>query len=284
MLGRFVCPASLLSVIPPLLEDSPGVAPPMPLSVVCRGGATKGELVWNLGEEVQQILTFQDGHADKVTVASLELRLTEEVIGPSEGGAFAQLVEALPSTFWSRDLAGLTLYFEIPPGPAWRAVTAAVVSGLAARRGSNWSEDIPPAGVKVRCASQDNALSPTPEQVANVLTACRDAGVSLKFTAGLHHPFRNRDPLAGTYRHGFLNVFGAAVLAQAQGLSEGLVTRILEEEETGAFHFDEQGLRWKEYRATTDEIVKARSSFVHSFGSCSFDEPREDLRALGLFR
>jgi hypothetical protein len=31
-----------------------------------------------------------------------------------------------------------------------------------------------------------------------------------------------------------------------------------------------------------DEIAEARERFAHSFGSCSFEEPLADLRALGL--
>jgi len=41
-------------------------------------------------------------------------------------------------------------------------------------------------------------------------------------------------------------------------------------------------LRWKTYRAKTAQIEAARREFITSFGSCSFDEPRDDLRALGL--
>jgi hypothetical protein len=33
---------------------------------------------------------------------------------------------------------------------------------------------------------------------------------------------------------------------------------------------------------TLREIDEARRQFIKSFGSCSFDEPVEDLRALGL--
>ena len=47
-----------------------------------------------------------------------------------------------------------------------------------------------------------------------------------------------------------------------------------------AFAFTDEGLRWREFEASLDEIVAARR-LVQSFGSCSFDEPRDGLRALG---
>jgi hypothetical protein len=31
-------------------------------------------------------------------------------------------------------------------------------------------------------------------------------------------------------------------------------------------------------------VAQARREFAHSFGSCSFEEPIDDLRALGLMK
>jgi len=65
-------------------------------------------------------------------------------------------------------------------------------------------------------------------------------------------------------------------------LKEEQVRLIVEDEDAGHFLFDDEGFRWKDLRATTAEIVAARQHAVISFGSCSFDEPRDDLRNLGL--
>src|SRR5205814_236664 len=67
-------------------------------------------------------------------------------------------------------------------------------------------------GFKLRCGGPTAASFPSPEQVANVLVACRDAGIPLKATAGLHHPFRHYDESLKTEVHGFLNLFVASVL------------------------------------------------------------------------
>jgi hypothetical protein len=104
----------------------------------------------------------------------------------------------------------------------------------------------------------------------------------LKFTAGLHHPIRHHDASLGAMMHGFLNVFVAGVLATARGLDAADVRDIIEEEDAGSFVFTDDGLRWRNHRASVEEIEFARRSAVMSFGSCSFDEPRDDLRALGL--
>ena len=49
------------------------------------------------------------------------------------------------------------------------------------------------------------------------------------------------------------------------------------------FTLSDAGFAWQGYHATPTEIAHARA-FATSFGSCSFDEPREDLAGLSSFR
>jgi hypothetical protein len=86
-----------------------------------------------------------------------------------------------------------------------------------------------------------------------VIACCREAGVPFKATAGLHHPVRRGE------EHGFLNLL-AATSAPA-----GRLEAVLAEEDASAIDF-----------ADGD-----RTLFT-SFGSCSWREPVEDLRELGL--
>ena len=57
---------------------------------------------------------------------------------------------------------------------------------------------------------------------------------------------------------------------------------VIKEEDKEQFSFTDTGFRWKVYEVTTEEIEELREVALISFGSCSFDEPREDLRQLGL--
>src|SRR5207249_4681338 len=120
----------------------------------------------------------------------------------------------------------------------------------------------------------------TPAHVAEFICTCRNAGVFWKATAGLHHPLCQFYGPSGP-QHGFLNVFVASVLAQVHGLSEAAVESILSDEEPGNFYFTDEALGWRDLQIDTAEVYRARSKLLHSFGSCSFDEPVEDLRALG---
>jgi len=56
------------------------------------------------------------------------------------------------------------------------------------------------------------------------------------------------------------------------------------ETDPDAFVVEPEILGWREYSASADEIARARRSVLTSFGSCSFSEPRDDLRALGFFQ
>ena len=56
---------------------------------------------------------------------------------------------------------------------------------------------------------------------------------------------------------------------------------ILDEEDPKAFSFTESETRWRDMTASLEDIEQARELFV-SYGSCSVEEPIEDLQKLGL--
>jgi hypothetical protein len=122
---------------------------------------------------------------------------------------------------------------------------------------------------------------PDGAQIARTLVTAARHRVPIKFTAGLHHPVRLLHESVGTKMHGFLNVLGAGVLAAEHRWSEAQTQEMLAEEEADAFSFDDEMMRWRDWKLTTAQIV-TRRQLVTSLGSCSFDEPRDDLRALGL--
>jgi hypothetical protein len=123
----------------------------------------------------------------------------------------------------------------------------------------SWRDSVPAAigavaavggRVKLRCGG---ASIPSVEQVALVIACCREAGVPFKATAGLHHPVRRGE------EHGFLNLLAATTASQ------GRLEAVLAEEDPAAIEFGD-----------------ADRTLFTSFGSCSWREPVEDLRELGL--
>jgi hypothetical protein len=81
--------------------------------------------------------------------------------------------------------------------------------------------------------------------------------------------------------HGFLNVFLAAALAY-QGAPVERLLATLDTEKAEDFSFGNTMTRCAEGTLSSDQIRATREHFAVSFGSCSFEEPMEDLRALQL--
>ena len=138
---------------------------------------------------------------------------------------------------------------------------------------------------KIRTGGVKPEAIPTPADVAAFILACADRRLPFKATAGLHHPIRAEYAL--TYEsdapravmHGFLNVLMASAFAW-QG--ERDIEPIIAETDAGAFSFDDEHGRWRDKSVSTTQIRDARQNFMHSMGSCSFDEPVHELQALGL--
>jgi hypothetical protein len=283
MLGRFVCPAARLAELAPfqqLFQEGP----PFTFSALGRGGKKIPDFGLGVLADLRAIDSFLKSQRGGVIVDVLETRLPEEIVSLGTNKAIPLLGKVIGKMMDSRDLPVLTPFYEFGLGPEWRSSVAAVIADIATdhQPHAEGFEFCQAGGFKLRCGGLEASTFPSPEQVAFTIVACRDAGVPLKFTAGLHHPIRHFDKGVQTHMHGFLNVFGAGVLAHARPLNEEQVRRIGEDEDPRNFVFTEAGLRWKDFEATTEEIKAARAGAVISFGSCSFDEPRDDLRALGL--
>jgi hypothetical protein len=97
----------------------------------------------------------------------------------------------------------------------------------------------------------------------------------------LHHPVRQFRDEVKTKMHGFLNVLGAGVLAAEHGWDEQQTTAMLEDEDLASFSFTDDRFAWRECGIDRERLMERRK-LITSFGSCSFNEPREDLRALGF--
>ncbi|MCS7081258.1 MAG: hypothetical protein NZ585_14570 [Chloracidobacterium sp.] len=143
------------------------------------------------------------------------------------------------------------------------------------------------AGAKIRTGGITPDAFPSLETVTSFIIRAADWRVPFKATAGLHHPIRAVHPLTydtnspRSVMHGFLNVFLAAAFAW-HGMSPDNVERVLAEEDAANFQFTDAGVAWHCQTLTTEEIATARREFCRSYGSCSFDEPRADLRTLRL--
>jgi hypothetical protein len=103
----------------------------------------------------------------------------------------------------------------------------------------------------------------------------------MKATAGLHHPIRH-DTSDGASHHGFLNLAVATTLSCAHTLNLHMIERIVEERNPHAFTLSAPAIGWRDISATAADVNTARENLFSGIGSCSFDEPVEDLTGLGI--
>jgi hypothetical protein len=157
--------------------------------------------------------------------------------------------------------AGVTVFFETPmDADLDRRLDAIAASG---------------ASAKVRTGGVTSEAFPQAADVYRFFRGCAERSLRCKATAGLHHAITGVYPLtydAESARHrmfGFLNVCAAAALACDRAPQDEGVAAL----ESATAH----EMPW-----SADRAAAVRRTLFHSFGSCSFREPVEELERLAL--
>jgi hypothetical protein len=128
------------------------------------------------------------------------------------------------------------------------------------------------------------------------MVACAQAQVPFKATAGLHHPLPANYRLTyepdspSTSMHGFLNVAILAALVYWQKVTPEEALEVVKKSSIEGFQFNADGMAWRVKPSypvgnrylNLAEIEEVRKRFFRSFGSCSFQEPIDDLKELQL--
>jgi hypothetical protein len=260
MLNAFVLPVAQFDAARQLLAlFDPG----RPLRISALGPKTDNASAFReaLVETDAAMRSLAAHNVDLVRIGQLEMFLP--------GDADSSLLEEARSIVGS-----LPAFWEAPAERAERTIA------LLAEHNSN--ADHPTFGYKMRTGGVSADAFPTSAQIAPALVAPATHQVPIKFTAGLHHPLRQYREEVKTKMHGFLNVLGAAVLAAEHRWDAVQAEAMLETEDVNSFKFDDEFFAWRDWKIDLERI-KDRRRFVTTFGSCSFDEPREDLRTLKLF-
>ena len=255
MLGRFIVPVARLNEFEVALRRLPlAGSEPWRLSALVGADTTA---------DVARIVEFNartsnSGSGKNALVESIEVKAES----PAD---IARMAGIIPRE--------LTTYFEIPLA-GWERECIAAVSECGRR-------------AKIRTGGETADKFPDAARVIEFVRLCADAKVPFKATAGLHHPIRSvhrftyqPDSPAGMM-HGFLNVFLAAAFVRA-GMESGPAVELLEEQSAAELQFGSDGVAWRAHRLSWPEIAFVRQDFSISFGSCSFTEPINDLRSLGL--
>lgn len=277
MLARFVCPTrrfdELVRYVPELFAEGPA----LPVSALGRSGADVAAFGEGFRADVTAIEQLV-GHANgRIVISALETRLPPEA---ARHAGLADLLKSIRDQLAAVARPELAVYLEVPLNGNWRASVMAAVAAMGDENRAH-AAGVAPLGFKLRTGGLEPGAFPTPEQVAFVLAQCREHDVPQKFTAGLHHPVRHYAPSVRCEMHGFLNVFIAGILARDLRLDHHDILAILEERDPRQFVLTDDGVGWNDWQTPLREVRRLRSTALTSFGSCSFDEPRADLRELG---
>lgn len=268
VLNRFICPVSWLEefteharVLLPGTYATSGyremahTAEPWALAVVCDRP---------LDESLELIEAFDRRHVNEdgglARVRSVEMRV-------KDSDSIDEAIERIPDD--------IQIFFEIPLDTDFRGMIAALSGNTG-------------IGAKVRCGGVEPGMIPPTDRLAAFITACSAADVPFKATAGLHHPVRAEHPLTDAddapraVMHGFLNVFLGASLARSLRLDADTLSVILDETDPHAFTLTEAQAGWRDHLIDNTQFARSRESFCLGYGSCSYTEPLEDLRSLGI--
>jgi hypothetical protein len=256
-LGRFVVPVARLDEFEKAVE---GLLP--------KTGSAEGD-VWrlsalggaDLSSDLNRIAEFNLKRAGAAVIDAVEIKTAR----PSD---IKNAMKMMPLE--------LAPYFEIPIGedPAELAVLIETIAETEAR-------------AKVRTGGVTADAFPSSVNLARFIKFCAEEDVPFKATAGLHHPLRSINRLtyapdsASTMMHGFLNVFLAGAFAQ-HGVDANRLVELLEEKSPGAFQFESGCVSWRGDMIVRGQLRNSRNLLAIAFGSCSFEEPIEDLKKMGL--
>ena len=140
---------------------------------------------------------------------------------------------------------------------------------------------------KLRTGGLTPGEFPSSRQIVRFLSACLSQGVPWKATAGLHHPYPSLRPGSSQEQaplcpmHGFVNFLLAVAILQRfpekLELAEELLGCAVPEE----IRFDAEAIHYKQVSFHAVDIAQVRQQWFHSIGSCSFEEPIEDLLQAG---
>jgi hypothetical protein len=271
-LSRFICPTTRLGE---LTEHGSAL---MPGTYATSGYREQADfqdpwqisaiIIGDLQENLDRIFAFNEHHDNEANGLAMVDAIEMRVGSPSD---IDEALELIPEM--------IVPAFEIPKDVIFGGDPRGFVAAIAGTGGV----------AKIRCGGVTSDLYPSSEDIARFFVACSQADVAFKATAGLHHPIRSEHAL--TYEpdaprgimHGFINVFVAATLVHyCDGFGDELAVEALNDMDPKSFTFENERVGWNDYSVSVAQLAQSREAFATGYGSCSFNEPTDDLKALGL--
>ena len=290
MLGRFIIPISKLNDLDEFLQLFKGIGP-LRLSVLGGGGESEEEYLKNIKKNVKDINDYRQKHENKIEIGVIECKMPTIALTENT-------VNQATETLNQNNLQHYHEFSELP---------FVGINYSTDENESDWDEIVLPtikllakvekAGIKLRCGGVTKEAFPSVEQVAAMIQTCAIEKIPLHFTAGLHPPIRHFADEYDEYMHGFINTFTASIFASTFPIPKTdqekfrmfiLLSHMIDDQTPENFSFQEENIIWQvgddretTFELTTENIANARKENAISYGSCSFEEPIDDLAELG---
>lgn len=234
---------------------------PLDISLVCKDPAA----------DLPTVMEKVRGFGGRVSLGALEVALP---VAADFKGTLKRNESAV--SVFDRTDRRLPIFYELAGGEGWDGALPVCIGAIGEAQASGRS-----LGLKLRCGGLEPHLVPSPERVTAALAGAVAADIPIKFTAGLHHPFRHTQPNPFPPMHGYFNIFFAAFVAYLKRAPKSDIIPIVSEMERCDPVVGPHGVSWLGIELTADEIARARERFALSYGSCSFVEPIDDARSRG---
>lgn len=273
MLNKFIIPAARLNELSELMAGMK-IEGTIPFSVLSSGGNTIADFNKTFDADIESMKAFVSLHGELVSIDAVETRVPKEIIEQEHEDDMLDLMISVSDKLEKALGKTVPVFYEAALNENHETIIIRVVETIAALNKS--------CGFKLRTGGTEPSAFPSAEVIAFAIISCCEFAVPMKCTAGLHHPIKHYNDGVKSDMHGFFNIFGAGILAYTNDLDEMEIIEILNDEDPYEFIFSEEGFEYDEIKVTNAEIKAARENFILSYGSCSFDEPIEDLKMLEL--
>jgi hypothetical protein len=282
MLARFICPASQVSGFSSFREQLSHASTPLRLSILLTEIGMKNGSSSKIAQVIGQTNDLLNNMSIDHSIEIVEYRLPQDFLQRYGSHEIGKFLDELERSWDKYNLSNIPVFFEPVRDHRWPEVIPRFLESVAmwVEKRKSGSSFVP--GLKLRCGGETTQAFPSIEEVSTAISYCAEFAIPFKATAGLHHPVRHFHQPLHTHMHGFFNIFGATLLAYDRQLPFTEIRKIVSEEDSYSFRFDEDGFHWQDLQLGTDKISWLRQNKILSFGSCSFAEPLEDLQNLGL--
>ncbi|GAB4365073.1 MAG: hypothetical protein Kow0042_04050 [Calditrichia bacterium] len=282
MLGRFICPLARLAEFCSVAERCWKGDSPIKLSVLPRYVQNPTDLLKMLQSDLKNASSIMEQYPGLFVVEFLEMRLPGTIPDKSLPDFLANFYNMLIQFVRDHSLPAIRPFFEWDALPENRPDYGRLAEIIAAQNRELASPALFPAGLKLRCGGETPTAIPDVPIVAQAIQEVYRHRLPFKATAGLHHAVSHFNDSLPKKMLGFLNLFGALLLFWADRIAPDKLALLLEDENPQNFQFNDEFFIWRNFQINREEITRLRGNYVVSFGSCDFDEPREDLREMNL--